>query len=223
MLATDHFPQASTRMERSSATLLPLSTTAPEPPRAGHAPPRPAVLLDRDGVLNRDRGYVARVEDFEFLPGVFDALRTLARRGFRLVVVTNQSGIGRGYYGENNFQKLTRWMLDQLRAEGIELAGVYHCPHAPEAGCACRKPAPGLLLRAAGELRLDLGRSWLVGDQPSDIQAARAAGVGRAVLVRSGKPLAETRGADYVCDSLADVPELLKHPYKPDAQAREIL
>lgn len=181
------------------------------------------MLLDRDGVLNRDRGYVARAEEFEFLPGAFDALRALARRGFRLIVVTNQSGIGRGYYGENDFQTLTRWMLAQLRTEGIELAGVYHCPHAPEARCACRKPAPGLLLRAARELRLDLGRSWLVGDKPSDIQAARAAGVGRAVLVRSGKRIRDARGADHVCDSLADVPRLLKSPYKPDAQTRETL
>jgi D-glycero-D-manno-heptose 1,7-bisphosphate phosphatase len=205
-------------MKRSAATFVPRSTAVPETPRADRAPPRPAVLLDRDGVLNRDRGYVARKEDFEFLPGARDALRRLARRGFRLIVATNQSGIGRGYYGEEDFQTLTRWMLDQLRAEGIELAGVYHCPHAPEDGCACRKPAPGLLLRAARELRLDLGRSWLVGDKPSDIQAARAAGVGRAVLVRSGKPILDTRGADHVCDSLADFPRLLNPTWAVPAE-----
>ena len=191
-------------MERSS-TLT--DRTAPTAARARRQ--TPAILLDRDGVINRDLGYVARIADFEFLPGVFAALRALAAGGFRLIVVTNQSGIGRGLYSPADFQTLNDWMLAQLRGEGVEIAAVYHCPHAPEANCGCRKPAPGLLLEAARAHRLDLARSWLVGDKPSDIEAARRAGVGRAVLVRSGQPLAPCCDADHVCDSLADLPQLI--------------
>ncbi len=168
-----------------------------------------AVLLDRDGVLNRDRGYVARAEDFEFLPGAIEALRSMAEAGYRLIVITNQSGIGRGYYCEADFAQLNTWMLDQLRRQGVTLAGVYHCPHAPEAGCDCRKPQPGMIWQAAGEHQLDLARCWLVGDKPSDIQAGRRAGVGHTVLVRSGQPLPATHEADHLCDALADVPALL--------------
>jgi D-glycero-D-manno-heptose 1,7-bisphosphate phosphatase len=134
-------------------------------------------------VINEDEGYVSRVEDFEFIDGAVEALRTLEELGFVLVVVTNQSGIARGYYTEDDFQTLTRWMLAALAARGVMIAGVYHCPHGPEDGCDCRKPQPGLIHEAARELGLDLRRSWLVGDKPRDIQAGRRAGIPNTVLV----------------------------------------
>ena len=154
-----------------------------------------AAFLDRDGVINRDRGYVYRWEDFEFMPGAIEGMRRLQQAGYALVVVTNQSGLARGYYTEAQYQALSRAMREELARQGVELAGIYHCPHHPAGvvaplavACDCRKPAPGLLLRAAQELRLSLADSLLIGDKPSDIEAARAAGVGRAYLVDSDNP-----------------------------------
>jgi len=142
-----------------------------------------AFFLDRDGVVNVDHGYVSRVGDFEFMENVFPVLRGLSAKGYLLVVVTNQSGIGRGYYTAEDCQKLTDWMLQRLSDEGVEVAAVYSCPHSPEAGCGCRKPAPGMLLQAERELGLDLSTSWMVGDKESDMQAAKAAGVPNRVLL----------------------------------------
>ena len=143
-------------------------------------PLRRAVFLDRDGVLNQDRGYVSRPEEFEWLPGVMHALRALQRAGWALVVVTNQSGIARGLYGPAEYQNLTAWMHSELAQHGVTLDGVYHCPHLPDAPlaawcrqCDCRKPAPGLLRRAARDLQLDLSACVMVGDKPSDILAGR--------------------------------------------------
>ncbi len=151
---------------------------------------RRAAFLDRDGVINIDHGYTYRREDFVFVPGTLAACAQLHRWGFALVVVTNQTGVGRGLYTEADFQRLTAWMKDEFAAAGAPLAGVYHCPHHPEATlaafrrtCECRKPAPGLLLAAARELSLDLAHSVLFGDKSSDIEAATAAGVPQRVLL----------------------------------------
>ena len=160
---------------------------------------RPAAFLDRDGVVNIDHGYVYRSEDFEFVPGVLEGARRLAGLGYALVVVTNQSGIGRGLYGEADFRALTDWMTQQFAAAGAPLAGVYFCPHHPTEAevpyrldCECRKPAPGMLLRAADELGLDLAASVMFGDRASDLEAARAAGVPHRVLLATdgtGEPV----------------------------------
>ncbi|HTT14048.1 MAG TPA: D-glycero-beta-D-manno-heptose 1,7-bisphosphate 7-phosphatase [Burkholderiaceae bacterium] len=151
---------------------------------------RRAAFLDRDGVINVDHGYVFRREDFEFVDGVLEASATLAGRGFALVVVTNQSGIGRGLYSEDDFAALTAWMSERFEAAGAALAGVYHCPHHPVEArdayrieCDCRKPAPGMLLQAARELTIDLERSALFGDKRHDLEAAAAAGVPARILL----------------------------------------
>ncbi len=159
---------------------------------ASAAAPRKAAFLDRDGVINLDRAYVSRWEDFEFVPGAIDAMRRLKTAGYALVVVTNQSGIARGYYSEAQYQALTDAMQQALLEAGAAVDAVYHCPHHPKGkvaelaiDCDCRKPAPGMILRAARELNLSLADSILVGDKPSDIEAARAAGIGRAYIVQS--------------------------------------
>lgn len=151
---------------------------------------RAAAFLDRDGVVNLDRGYVFREADFEFVPGTLDAARALKDLGLALVVVTNQSGIARGYYGVDQYEALTEWMRDQFAAAGAPLDGVYYCPHHPSEGappylqdCRCRKPGPGMLLNAASDLGLDLRRSVLFGDKVSDLQAALSAGVPHRVLL----------------------------------------
>ena len=121
-----------------------------------HSKPEKAVFLDRDGVINHDFGYTSKPENFSIIDGVFAACRWFSEQGFQLVVVTNQSGIARGYYSETEFASLTSWMLKAFANEGITLAGVYYCPHHPTAGvgeylqhCDCRKPNAGMLLQAA--------------------------------------------------------------------------
>lgn len=156
---------------------------------------RPAAFLDRDGVLNVDHGYVWRPADFVWLPGVLDALGELERLGYALVVITNQSGVGRGFYSEDDVRALHTHMTATLAAQGIHLAGVYFCPHHPEASvaryrcrCDCRKPAPGMLRAAIDELGLDPARSVLVGDKVSDIEAGQAAGIPRLFHVTTAVP-----------------------------------
>ena len=156
---------------------------------------RKAAFLDRDGVINQDKAYVHRWEDFEFVPGSVEGMRRLQEAGYALVIVTNQSGLARGYYSEVQYQALTVALREHLSSQGVQLAGVYHCPHHPMGSvpglaidCDCRKPAPGMLLQAARELGLSLPDSLLVGDKASDIEAARAAGVGCAYLVSSDNP-----------------------------------
>jgi D-glycero-D-manno-heptose 1,7-bisphosphate phosphatase len=144
-----------------------------------------ALFLDRDGVINVDKGHVGRVEDFEFLPGIFALCCIAQHAGLVPIVITNQAGIGRGYYSEHDFQTLTEWMLAEFRARGVGIGRVYHCPYHPDAGLTeyrresfDRKPNPGMILRARDDFGLDLSRSVLVGDKDSDIAAGRAAGVG---------------------------------------------
>ena len=169
-----------------------------------------ALFLDRDGVINEDVGYIWRPEDFIFRPGVFDACRHARALGYRLVVVTNQAGIGRGLFSEEEFQQLTAWMCTRFAEEGVDIARVFHAPTHPEEGIGIyrresidRKPGPGMLLKARDQLRLDLAASALVGDRETDIQAAISAGVGRRLLIDSDEAPAET-GADAVVESLAD-------------------
>lgn len=163
--------------------------------RRSRKPLRKAAFLDRDGVINKDKAYVSRWEDFELVPGAIQGMRLIQDAGYALVVVTNQSGLARGYYSEAQYQALTRQMLTTLKQAGVKLAGVYHCPHhasgvVPELSisCDCRKPAPGLLVQAARELNLSLQDSVLIGDKPSDIQASRAAGLAKAYGVSSDNP-----------------------------------
>ncbi|MCE0558092.1 D-glycero-beta-D-manno-heptose 1,7-bisphosphate 7-phosphatase [Motilimonas sp. E26] len=159
---------------------------------------KPAVFIDRDGVLNVDHGYVYEVDDFEFVEGAIEACQEIKQKGYLLVLVTNQSGIGRGYYSEDDFMNLTEWMDWSLADRDVDLDGIYYCPHHPEATveeykqvCECRKPAPGMLLTATKELGIDLANSYFVGDKTADIQAGIAAGVGTNVLVETGKALTE--------------------------------
>jgi D-glycero-D-manno-heptose 1,7-bisphosphate phosphatase len=141
------------------------------------------VFLDRDGTLVRDVGYVYRLEDYALLPGVAEGLRRLSAAGWALAIVTNQSGIGRGYYAESDFHAFQERLVGDLRSRGVVIERSLFCPHRPDDGCACRKPEPGLLLRARDELDADLGRSWMIGDEAKDAEAAARAGCRGTVLV----------------------------------------
>lgn len=172
-----------------------------------------ALFLDRDGVINVDYGYVGRQEDFHFVDGIFDLCRAAKLHGYRLFVITNQAGIGRGYYSEQDFQRLTSWMCDVFRAEGTEIDKVYFCPDHPEHGIGeyrkesgFRKPNPGMILQAAREFELDLPGSILLGDKESDIAAGRAAGVGVNLLYcPNGFVPPAGHAADAVVASFYDV------------------
>jgi D-glycero-D-manno-heptose 1,7-bisphosphate phosphatase len=175
---------------------------------------RPAVFLDRDGTLIEEVGYLNRLERVVFFPWTVDAIRVLNAAGLAVVVVTNQAGVAQGYYDEAFVQETHRFIDARIRAGRARVDGYYYCPHHPQAkvdayrvACDCRKPAPGMLVRAARELDLDLARSFVVGDRWGDVDLAAAAGT-RAVLVRTGYGVAEeTRpgraAADHVADDLA--------------------
>ena len=152
-----------------------------------------AAFIDRDGVINDERNYVHRNEDFVLLPGVAQGLALLRDAGFRLIVVTNQAGIARGYYDQSAMDRLHVHLQEQLAMQGVALDAIYFCPHHPQGSvqglavdCDCRKPAPGMLFQAAKDFDLDLSASVLIGDKLSDVQAGKKAGVGRAVIVESG-------------------------------------
>jgi D-glycero-D-manno-heptose 1,7-bisphosphate phosphatase len=179
----------------------------------------PAVFLDRDGTINVDHGYVHEIDEFEFIEGVIDAMRELKAMGFALVLVTNQSGIARGKFTEAQFETLTEWMDWSLADRGVDLDGIYYCPHHPQGSveafrqvCDCRKPHPGMLISARDFLHIDMAASYMVGDKVEDMQAAAAAEVGTKVLVRTGKPVTEEaeNTADWVINSLADLPAAIK-------------
>jgi histidinol-phosphate phosphatase family protein len=155
--------------------------------------PHRAVFLDRDGTLIEDVGYLGEPERVRLLPGVAEALRDLEARGWLLVVVSNQSGIGRGLLSPEQAQAVAERFLECLHERGARVHAVYCCPHRPTDGCACRKPAPGLLLRGAGQLGIDLARSVLVGDRASDVEAGRRAGCRTIRLVADADDAAATR------------------------------
>lgn len=153
---------------------------------------RRALFLDRDGVINEEVGYLSRSADVRFVPGIFSLCRAAQRHGYIIVVVTNQSGIARGLYTELEFGNLMRWMRGQFMNEHVRLDGVYHCPYHPEYGVGVyrrdhedRKPSPGMLLRAARDLGIELGASAMVGDRCSDVAAANAAGLRNVFLLTS--------------------------------------
>jgi D-glycero-D-manno-heptose 1,7-bisphosphate phosphatase len=135
-----------------------------------------AVCLDRDGTVIHDANYPRDPRDVRLIPGAAEALAELQRQGYLIVLVSNQSGIGRGYLTPEEADRVHRRVLAELGAACVRVDGAYYCPHAPEDGCECRKPAPGLLLQAARELRFDPARSFMVGDKESDVEAGRRAG-----------------------------------------------
>lgn len=174
---------------------------------------RKALFLDRDGVINVDRGYVYRCEEFEFVPGIFELCHSAQYLGYALVVVTNQAGIARGFYSECDFQRLTSWMNERFAEHDVQIEQVYHCPYHPLAGIGAyrrdsrdRKPHPGMILRAARDLNLDLRASILIGDKLTDMSAGAAAGVGTRILLESGtNKQANSDGSYHACHSLDEI------------------
>ncbi len=174
-----------------------------------------AVFLDRDGVINEDFGYVHKIENFHIYPEVFPALRKLQEAGYKLLIVTNQSGIAVGYYTEEDFLKLTDYMLNVFKKEGIHIDKVYYCPHHPEGvipelsfKCDCRKPESGMIKQGIKEFNIDPSASFLIGDKENDIKAAHKEGI-KAALVKTGQGMKYVNNteADFVGENILDVVE----------------
>jgi D-glycero-D-manno-heptose 1,7-bisphosphate phosphatase len=145
-----------------------------------------ALFLDRDGTINVEKNYLFRIEDFEFRKGIFELVKAFFNRGYLIFVVTNQSGIARGLYCENDFLTLTEWMIGKFREKGVEITKVYYCPHHPEitGECPCRKPRAGMFLEAIESYRLDPASCYAVGDKNRDLEAAKRAGIKHLIKVK---------------------------------------
>jgi len=170
------------------------------------------VFLDRDGVINHDYGYTHRPEDFHFIDGVFDACRRFLALHYQIIVVTNQSGIGRGYYSEAQFHTLSDWMRAQFAQQQVPILDVFFCPHHPTKAmepynivCDCRKPSPGMILQAKQKHNIDLGSSVMVGDSLSDMDAAMNAGIAKRFLVGEKYASAQIPADIEYAASLKDV------------------
>lgn len=144
-----------------------------------------ALFLDRDGTINVEKKYVYKIEDFSFIPGIFELIQKYQSQNFRIIVFTNQSGIARGFYSENDFLSLTKWMTNEFKKKGIEITKVYYCPHHPKitGDCNCRKPKPGMILQAIKDFNINPANSVLIGDKKSDILAGERAGIGKNLYI----------------------------------------
>lgn len=183
---------------------------------------RLALFLDRDGVINVDHGYVHKPEDVEFVDGIFELIAAAKISGYLVVVVTNQAGIGRGYYSEDDFHALMDWMKARFVERGGQLDAIYFCPYHPEHAIGeyrresdCRKPAPGMLLQAAYDLDIDLVGSIFVGDRPSDMRAGGAAGVGTLLHLGAGER--NTTNAQYKGIPIQQLQETMAYLHRTSA------
>ena len=170
------------------------------------------IFLDRDGVINKEINYLHKIEDFKFIDGVFEACSFFRNLDYQIIIITNQSGIGRGYYTEIDYQKITKWMLSQFNNNNIDILDVIHCPHLPSDFCDCRKPKPGMLLSAETKHNIDMENSWMIGDKENDIQAANNAGIINTILVKSGHNVDEFNSkSKFTLDSIKDIHQAIKY------------
>lgn len=169
-----------------------------------------ALFLDRDGVINANHGYVSRIEEIDFLPGIFDLTKSAQNKGYQIIIVTNQSGIARHFYSAAQFHFLSRWIQHQFWQRGIKIRKTFHCPHHPSFShrCSCRKPRIGMITKATRLFDIDLKKSIMIGDSLSDIACARSAGIGKAIYLN---PTLNTFSG-----------KLIKPSYKPYFQARNL-
>ena len=169
------------------------------------------IFLDRDGVINHEVGYLHKIKDFKFIEGVFETCLYFKSLGFEIIVITNQSGIARNYYGEQEFHEVNNWMLNQFKLKGVEILDVFYCPHSPNDSCDCRKPKPGMFLQAKKKYNIDMSNSWMIGDKEDDINAAISAGISQTILVRSGHKIDEyNTNSAYVVDSIQSAKSVIK-------------
>ena len=171
-----------------------------------------AVFLDRDGVVNIEKDYLYKIEDFEFIDGLFDSLKYLQDLDYKLFIITNQSGIARDYYTKEDFDKLTFWMLKEFEKRDIKISQVELCPHGPDDNCSCRKPKTAMIENILKNFSIDLKNSWLIGDKSSDILCAKNANIKNTIQVKSGHDFDENESqANYICNSIKDINQIIKN------------
>ena len=172
--------------------------------------PIKTIFLDRDGVINKDINYLHKIDDFEFIDGIFDVCLYFQSLGYKIIIITNQSGISRGYYSHSDYQKVTQWMLDQFQHKNINILDVFHCPHGPDSTCDCRKPKPGMFLTAKAKHNTDMEKSWMIGDKERDTIAANSAGIDNTILIRSSHRIDESNSnAKIILDSIQQAKQII--------------
>ena len=163
------------------------------------------IFLDRDGVVNKEVGYLHKIKDFKFIEGIFEACIYFQKLDYQIIIVSNQSGIDRGYFSEDSYKKLTKWMINQFIEKNIFILDTFYCPHGPDSNCRCRKPMPGMLLEAQKKYRIDMANSWLIGDKEEDIIAAHNSGINNTIIVNSGHKFDELNSkAKYILNSIEE-------------------
>ena len=172
--------------------------------------PIKTIFLDRDGVINKEVNYLHKIDEFEFIDGIIKTCLYFQNLGYKIIIITNQSGISRGYYTESDYQKLTQWMLEQFQYKNVNILDVFHCPHGPDSNCDCRKPKPGMFLKAKAKHNTDMEKSWMIGDKERDIIAANLAGIDNTILVRSGHRIDESiSNAKITLDSILQTKQII--------------
>ena len=174
--------------------------------------PIKTIFLDRDGIINKEVNYLHKIDDFEFMDGIFDCCAHFNNLGYKIIIITNQSGIARGYYQEADYMRLTSWMLDKFKEKNINILDIFHCPHGPDSSCICRKPKPGMFLDAKSKYNIEMEKSWMIGDKETDIEAANLAGISNTILLRSGHLINESDSkSKHIIDSIKDSINLIKN------------
>jgi len=169
------------------------------------------LFLDRDGVINEDIGYLHEINKNVFIKNIFSVCKFFKNKGFEIVIITNQSGIGRGYFSEEDFQEFNSWMLKEFKKRGITILDVFYCPHKPETNCSCRKPKPGMFFKAKEKYNIDMKKSWIIGDSIRDIESATKAGVSNSVLLDVEDSQIEVKFQDtYRINSLEEIKGIFK-------------
>ena len=172
--------------------------------------PIKTIFLDRDGVINKEVSYLHKIDDFEFIDGIFDACLYFQQLGYKIIIVTNQSGISRGYFTESDYQKVTQWMLNQFKYKNISILDVFHCPHGPDSTCDCRKPNPGMFLQAKAKHNTDMTVSWMIGDKERDIIAANKAGINNTIMLKTDHKLNQSSSnAKIIVDSILQTKQVI--------------
>lgn len=168
------------------------------------------VFFDRDGVINKDTHYVYKINEFQFTESIFEICTHITNLGYKIIVITNQSGIDRGYFSDSEFNILNDWMVDKFYDNNIEILDVFYCPHLPDANCDCRKPKPGLINTAKSKYSIDHKNSWFIGDKEDDIKAANSANIFNTILVNNGNNKQHSSNASYVINSIKHSKSIIK-------------
>jgi D-glycero-D-manno-heptose 1,7-bisphosphate phosphatase len=168
------------------------------------------IFLDRDGVVNEEINYLFKIEDFIFIDGVFEACCYFQKLGYQIIIITNQSGIARGYFSENDFQIISQWMKSRFDNQNIKILDIFHCPHSAESNCECRKPKPGMFNEAKIKYNINMQESWMIGDSERDIIAANLAGIKNTIQVRSGHKIDEKKSkAKFLINSIQQSQDII--------------